>query len=419
MRLAEDKIKEAILHPDKLPRQAAVAYFSRSYSRDVTVLPLATQAIEKYGPEEAFRFVSVILNLAQTESTIGWVVDQLRRRDADRDYQAVLSRLLCEADPCLLEPREEEILQVPRFAHDLVPGFRERLRLLSWGGEQCWAELERIAEAGKDKMYAHEVGYDHARRVIEALARQGGPYTERVLALLREEVTEFESNPMKWMEGFVVVLAGEMRLEPAVPLVVKKLHEDGELLNEECMEALERIGTDGAVAALADGFPQAEEYYRLYGADTLGHIHTDLAVQKSLDFLAGETDPTVRANLGYALLCNFAFEGVEPVRKMVLKDDYDTMMIDLRGELVTACKVMGVRFPEFDAWDRETNEKEREIERRIRALETGPARPVPPRAPPVRLPPPPVKKKVSRNDPCPCGSGKKFKVCCLRKGQGG
>lgn len=25
-------------------------------------------------------------------------------------------------------------------------------------------------------------------------------------------------------------------------------------------------------------------------------------------------------------------------------------------------------------------------------------------------------KKVGRNDPCPCGSGKKFKKCCLGKG---
>jgi uncharacterized protein YecA (UPF0149 family) len=26
-----------------------------------------------------------------------------------------------------------------------------------------------------------------------------------------------------------------------------------------------------------------------------------------------------------------------------------------------------------------------------------------------------TKKKVGRNDMCPCGSGKKFKQCCLRK----
>jgi preprotein translocase subunit SecA len=28
-------------------------------------------------------------------------------------------------------------------------------------------------------------------------------------------------------------------------------------------------------------------------------------------------------------------------------------------------------------------------------------------------------KKVGRNDPCPCGSGKKFKSCCMKKGDGG
>ena len=26
-----------------------------------------------------------------------------------------------------------------------------------------------------------------------------------------------------------------------------------------------------------------------------------------------------------------------------------------------------------------------------------------------------TRKKISRNDPCPCGSGKKFKHCCYRK----
>ncbi|HHX66152.1 MAG TPA: hypothetical protein GX702_14840, partial [Chloroflexi bacterium] len=25
-------------------------------------------------------------------------------------------------------------------------------------------------------------------------------------------------------------------------------------------------------------------------------------------------------------------------------------------------------------------------------------------------------RKVGRNDPCPCGSGKKYKNCCLRQG---
>ena len=38
---------------------------------------------------------------------------------------------------------------------------------------------------------------------------------------------------------------------------------------------------------------------------------------------------------------------------------------------------------------------------------------------PVRQGPAPIKAtqaKVGRNDPCPCGSGKKYKQCCLAKG---
>jgi hypothetical protein len=38
------------------------------------------------------------------------------------------------------------------------------------------------------------------------------------------------------------------------------------------------------------------------------------------------------------------------------------------------------------------------------------------------LPPPDTvvreERKIGRNDPCPCGSGKKYKKCCLKKGNG-
>jgi len=36
-------------------------------------------------------------------------------------------------------------------------------------------------------------------------------------------------------------------------------------------------------------------------------------------------------------------------------------------------------------------------------------------APPT---PPPAIKRVGRNDPCPCGSGKKYKHCCLNQNRG-
>ena len=43
-----------------------------------------------------------------------------------------------------------------------------------------------------------------------------------------------------------------------------------------------------------------------------------------------------------------------------------------------------------------------------------PVPPTPPPAPTEYLPPKPFirEPKIGRNDPCPCGSGKKYKKCC-------
>ena len=49
MRLPEAKIKEALVHPEKLVRQEALLYFADCHSRDAEVMPLAIQAVETYG----------------------------------------------------------------------------------------------------------------------------------------------------------------------------------------------------------------------------------------------------------------------------------------------------------------------------------------------------------------------------------
>ena len=48
MRLTEAKIKEAVVHPEKLVRQEALLYFADCYSRDAEVMPLAIKATEDH-----------------------------------------------------------------------------------------------------------------------------------------------------------------------------------------------------------------------------------------------------------------------------------------------------------------------------------------------------------------------------------
>ena len=70
MRYPEEKIKEAILHPDFDVRDRRSAIFYSSTSPDQTLMPVAIHAIEKYGRTTAFSFTHYLKLLPQTEQTI-------------------------------------------------------------------------------------------------------------------------------------------------------------------------------------------------------------------------------------------------------------------------------------------------------------------------------------------------------------
>ncbi len=433
MRLPEAKIREALVHPDKLVRQEALLYFSECHSRDAEVMPLAIQAVETYGRSQAFLYLHMLAPLAQTEATVEWAVRELHREENKAEghdsYFPALSRLLCGADPQILAPRADEILRAPGFLKELAHEFRERLRLAAWDADQCWKELERISAEAVGKQDSSGVDFGHAGRVVQALARQGDKYADRILDLLGQKVEDFETDPTTWLEIFLVELAGEMRLGQAVPLVVKKLHECGEILSEECVEALGKVGTDAAAEAVAEGWLESEWDYRVYAAGALEAIHSDTTVRRCLELLPRDKDLDIRTKLADALLGQFADEAVEPVREMVLRRAYDETMSDLMGKLVAVSTALGVTFPELPVWRREAEEKLAKQERRMRAMRgflQVPAQPAPPPKPAParddfleRKPAPFLRteKPVGRNDPCPCGSGKKFKKCCMGRGK--
>ena len=97
--------------------------------------------------------------------------------------------------------------------------------------------------------------------------------------------------------------------------------------------------------------------------------------------------------------------------------------MDLRLDLIVAATVMEVELPEKEQWRVDVEKGREEREKKIRFYaEPGEEEDEPPpkkKASPLSpskneelLPP---KKKIGRNAPCPCGSGKKFKRCCMRK----
>jgi hypothetical protein len=440
VRFPEDKIKEAILHPDIAIRDRATLYFAKSFSSDLSIMPLVIKAVETYGREnDTYRLIGASRDLPQTAETIAWVIDELNSDLCDKyeNYPYNLSMVLVDADPVLLLPRESDILEARHFLTHLRTSITDRLRMLSWDMATCWQNLEKFCEEGKDKQYTNEINLSHANMIVKALARYGQECEPKVRELLAVKLDDYTNHPIKWLEPLVVRLAGLAQLESTIPLLIAKLHEDADLLNEACAEALTRIGTPAVLQAVAQAFPTAEQHFRIYATNPLEHIHTDLAVETCLKLLSLEKDEHIRRQLAESLLYQLAKEGIEVARQLLVGRELDFVGKGLRNCLLETCTIMGERFPEYDEWLGIEKVEKEEHWKKIKELEGDPqrlmlfalekltgkkatdvAKAKPPVLPSPRLTlprKPEARQKVGRNDPCPCGSGKKFKTCCMRK----
>ena len=482
MRFPEDKIKEAILHPDLDVRDTAIRYFQSSTDRDATVMPLAIQAIEKYGRTNAFSHPHFLNDLPQTEPTLTWVIAELHRDfDAAAEtkhlYFLNLSRLLCHAEVRLVAQREAEILHAPHFdPHERI-AFRERFGMSELNAETCWNALLKYSEAIRYKNNIEEFDLGYAQRIVEALARQQHDYQAQIVAILSEPFRDADHAGRKWLQPFMAELAGEMRLQAAIPLLVRNLGHPWSFLSDQSMFALAKIGSDDVVTAVCDQFPRASKDFRLYASDLLCKIHLDVTVQLLLGLLPGVTELNIRMNLCEALIDHFSLEGIEPTRQFIKQNGLTPDLRRLRSTLITTCTIMEIRFPEYFVWQAEAkNDAQRErtvnseflkvcyesrgdqnllieklkaltaekqlatkklkakiaekpltikqMEAEIAENKKHLAAETAPRAVPA-LPKnrenrpdsssPSQPNRVGRNDRCPCGSGKKFKTCCLRK----
>lgn len=410
MRLTEDQVRQCLQHSDKDVRFAVLQYFAKSYSKNTAIMPDVIELVERLGPKNAFAFSFPITDLAQTEETITWAVQQLQRlpgNEDERDFTSHVGRLLCRADPKLVLPHKTTILSSLALDRTSASRLERRLGLVSVPSDVLWQLLEAICEAGKSLTYPDEIPYAEAEDIAEALARDVSQ-ADRMMELLKREFAPETETALTWLEIFLVQMAGEMRYEPAVPLLIQKFLVDGEILNEECDKALTKIGTDGVVQAVRDAYPQAPDYFRLYSSGLFGDIHSDLAVSAGLELLSLELDPDQRTWLANALVDQFSTEAIDAARKVVLEEAQDSY--DLKSSLVTACKLMDYDVPELKQWEKELAEPRRGFFGRELPSETFDDF-----EDDSDLSSLPTPMKIGRNDPCPCGSGKKFKKCCINK----
>ena len=444
MRLTELQIKQAILHEDQDVREAAVYYFSRSYSSDPGIMPLAIQAIEQYGWENAFHIFSFMDNLVQTDETVLWLITQIEQQakanpDDEAGYVDSIRSALVHADAEILNRHQSEILELVELDDDAGEAISERIWFLSQSPDELWQDLLDACRPYYEEDFTNEL--DFAGRIVKALARHPDYSAPQVLSIFADESDQTGS----WLELFAIDLAGDLRLKPAVPHLITSLKNQDDWSHEECYHALSKIGGDSVVQQLADEWQGGDLDLKLSAASILENIHSDLSVHTCLNLLVSETDVELRCSLLHSVLTNFSDEGIEPARQLIFTSPLDLDVLEVRSELLTACKLMGKTFAEFEAWQEDAKN---DVEFRRKWYEEYPL--------PLDdwdegsddewdqefsedngdedfededdldLPDEPVvspttivrqHERIGRNDPCPCGSGKKYKNCCLKNPQ--
>jgi hypothetical protein len=266
--------------------------------------------------------------------------------------------------------------------------------------EEPAAEREEIAKLIEElEKYDNEAGYGleykEVRRRLEATIRELVNKGEKCL----EHLHPLLEHPGTWSCLFALETIKGIRSEKSVlPLVnYIRSNEDGDYWEgcEEAMYALSNIGEPAAKILLGEVKADFERKVHLtFLVGALTRIKSDdvysFMVEVTEDYFKNPEKYEGWFNIG---LFTYEFESQG------------------KGEILPLLRrLLGMRgLRESDR--REIRDTAKSIEdpakfkEEIRKLARQTQKPVPHSK----------KKKIGRNDPCPCGSGKKYKKCCLDK----
>jgi hypothetical protein len=414
-----EPVKPFILHEDLDVRILATTFFSDAWSDDPELLPLVLDASEKYGFVENSRCLDDATHFVVSDVSLLRVLRLLEGQDDSRIVDS-LNSLIVSAPGELLREHATAIEGNPEIKSDTLRRVRRRIEYLEWSADQLWNELQAFSRRA-DKDNSLDIDQDYATDLIRDLARHNTPDAETLCRLIREP-----ENESRWLQLFLIDLAGHRRLREAVETLVEELHEDDDLLLENSSAALGQIGEVEAVRLIRRQFPDASDDFRLYASGVLGKIRQPEAESAILEMLEREADDGIRMWL-CAALCDQISERCLDLVGHEIANDVTMTRRELSGPLLAVATILGQELPAEAAQWREVRDQQREAIARFSTEESDwdDIEPDPgiighffDAEPGTRISsaiPAPIRNtgpRVGRNDPCPCGSGKKFKKCC-------
>lgn len=431
-----DQVKPLFLHEDRFVRELAADYFNKSSHRDDELLPLVLEASRRYGVGENIRPLQSSTEFPVSVAAVPELL-QLLEMCSDADDITRFCRILVHAPAHVLNVHSAAIQSSSNIPQETRERLRQRIELAGWSGSALWEELQRFSRSADEDETSNAIDAGYVDDLIAALQPADLPDTATICKLL----SSYTADEGDWLETFLVSLVGVRRVREAAPILVEKLTYEGDYLVGATIDALCQIADESILPLIQAKWTGASWSFRLFAYTVIQAVGTPAAEELLLSLLESETDLSLRTAVCTKLCHMISERGVEQVQKQINRG-YDSMYSNLHDELVPVATVLGINLPDLAVRHANRMARENDINSRLKAMGgpvhhsefvlpedelppgdssffdkgvglkqfAGVPQPATPANEPIRH----FEPRVGRNDPCPCGSGKKFKKCCGR-----
>lgn len=458
-----DLLTKGLIHEDRFVRETCLNYWEMQPYTGAEQARRIIDALYTFGlqaftyPHQAYR---IPLDHAHFERLIDTLLECDRFDDTDLEHFGRWFKWCLSVEDAVL-PELEAFLKSERalafegngFVHvsELLDSVKWRRQYKSLDAAACHAGIEKVLtsiEAADG--FPHDAVAD-VLSLLDQLVRTEahGHLAELATTWLtldpRSDQEVEASDCHNWIDdykfGFGVYLAGRIKLISGVDRIIDGISQvDWDWLNETSQQALCEMTTPETIARLRQRWWDLPESGRLYLSDVflVAHLpeHRDFYLENMQRKHRFETIP-------YQMACALALLGDADALRQAGEyweaNAYDPEATEVAEFLYAIHRLRDEKPPVIEAiHERLIEDEEHTLKAREHMAELSELREGKGQADPMPLydarqtvfpdpytqshsayqaPLPVVRTspKIGRNEPCPCGSGKKYKKCCLNK----
>lgn len=350
--ITPSEVKPFLAHPDPALREFAAEYFYGSFNKDADLMPLVLANTLSEDEEANRKLLAAASRFTQSKETLLEVLNRLEHSDK---YLYHYSNILFKCDHRILESLPKNALEDSYLTEKL----KQKKALSKLSTEELWQRIFShtaiIAEKGFNML-----DFESGKEIVTELALREDLSLDRLLQGIAANANDNEFL----VEVYLIMLAGEMRLNEAVPLLIDKLNRKVNLVCAMATEALAKIGTSDVIKLLTEHFLEQTWDFKIYAAQVFGQIKLAQAEDAIWELFPEEENQEVATILAGSL-CRLASKRGIPLVKSFIAKGYSHVLINME-EIFYACSVInGVDLPELKGYQEMIKQRRAEVKARL------------------------------------------------------